>query len=436
MDAQKKGVGSGTAVREWLRGGSFRSVPLVKLLKNSKGLALFMSIAMMTIFLFFLSASLYLTRVDTKITSNLKLATQALEVADAGLQHALALIPAGYDFNKELNCDPSCPLVPKSTFPPGSAFSYTVTARNDPLDGGGATNDTDRTVILASTAEGPAGTLKTVEAYVTRSVNPFTAPSALYINASSATSHDALFFDDDDSVAVIGYDTNAGDILDPWDDTAGPKPSELAIATTSAAVTNALQNELNDWGLLHYILGSGGDPSLGTTANVIDVNQVAEKYINHPGTVKYLDGLVTSSNSATCSTPCQLCTSASPCQLGTSANPQITYIKDSISTSSVLRGHVRGHGVLVVEGRTTIGGNFRFNGLVIHKRSDSTHYFSLENSAWIYGSVLLDAYNGEAKFTIEDYVQVFYSSQALSMVETNWGSILPGPARVFAWQDK
>jgi hypothetical protein len=98
---------------------------------------------------------------------------------------------------------------------------------------------------------------------------------------------------------------------------------------------------------------------------------------------------------------------------------------------------VIGHGVLVVEGRTTIGGNFRFNGLVIHKRTDSSHYISLENSAWIYGSVLVGAdTNGEAKFSVKDYFQGIYSSEALAMVETNWGSIAPGPARVFAWQDK
>ena len=75
------------------------SVFSMRILKDSKGLALFMSIALMTVFLFFLSASLYLTRVETKITSNLKLATQTLEVADAGLHHAMALIPDGYAFN-------------------------------------------------------------------------------------------------------------------------------------------------------------------------------------------------------------------------------------------------------------------------------------------------------------------------------------------------
>jgi hypothetical protein len=412
----------------------------MKILKDTKGLALFMSIVMMTIFLFFLSASLYLTRVDTKITSNLKLSTQALEVADAGIQHALALIPSGYDFDKELNCDPSCPLVPKSAFPSGSAFSYTVTARNDPLDAGGATDDTDSTFILASTAEGPAGTLKTVEAYVRRTVNPFTAPAAVYINATSATPFDSLFFDEDDLLVIDGHDTDPQDILDGLDDTAGSDPTpKFAVATTSAALTSTLQAEWNagNYENLHYFCGEGGDcvtgiPSLGTTSELIDIDQVADKFIQHGSTVT-LNGMISDD---ICSSPCQPCPSATPCELGTSANPQITYIKDPVGISSVLRGHVRGHGVLVVEGRTTIGDNFRFNGLVIHKRTDSSHYISLENSAWIYGSLLIGAYNGEAKFTIEDFVQLFYSSQALSMVQTNWGSIIPGPARVFAWQDK
>jgi len=392
-----------------------------------------MSIAMMTIFLFFLSASLYLTRVDTKITSNLKLATQGLEVADAGLQHALALIPTGYNFDKELNCDPSCPLVPKSAFPSGSAFSYTVTVRNDPLDAGGATNDTDQTVILASTAEGPAGTLKTVEAYVGRSVNPFTASAAVYVNAISAVPADANFLDPNGILYIDGNDFGAGeDILDYNDDTVGPDPTpKFAIATTNAAVTAGLQAEHDPD--MHYLWGAGGDPSLGTTTDLIDIDQVADKFINHNDTVT-LPGLITN---VSCSTPCQPCPISDPCYLGTKENPQITYIKDPVGTSSVLQGHVIGHGVLVVEGRTTIGGNFRFNGLIIHKRTDPSHYISLENSAWIYGSVLVGSdTNGEAKFSIKDYVQGIYSSEALAMVETKWGSIVPGPARVIAWQDK
>ena len=56
---------------------------MIKILKDKKGIALFMSIAVMAVFLFFLSASLYLTQIDSKVTSNFKLAAQALEVAEA-----------------------------------------------------------------------------------------------------------------------------------------------------------------------------------------------------------------------------------------------------------------------------------------------------------------------------------------------------------------
>lgn len=396
-----------------------------------------MAIAMMTIILFFLSASLYLTRVDTKITANLKMATQALEVADAGLQHALALIPVGSDFNGELGCGtPPCTLVPNFSFPTGSGFSYTVTAVNDPGDGGGPTSDTNDTILLASTAGGPAGAKKTVEAYVHRSVIAFTPPAGLYINASSATSYDNEFFDSNDGIHIWGDDINPVNILDPNDDVAGTEASIPGLTTTSDAVTNALINEFSTSTGSHLILGQAANPSISTTSELIDVIQLADGLANHATTVKYLDGLTTSSNAATCSSPCQLCTGASPCNFGTSASPQITYIKDSISSSTLLNGYVRGHGILVVEGRTTIGGNFNFNGLVIHKKSDSTHYISFEDSAWVYGGVLFGSYNGNVKFTVEDYSRIKYSSLAIDMVNNNFSALIPRPARVFAWQDK
>ena len=406
----------------------------MNIIKDNQGLALFMSISMMTIILFFLSASLYLTRVDTKITANLKMATQALEVADAGLQHALALIPVGSDFNGELACGtPPCTLVPNTSFPAGSSFGYTVTAVNDPGDGGGPTSDTNNIILLASTAGGPAGATKTIEAYVRRSVGQFTPPSALYVNASSATSYDSEFFDDDDGVHIFGDDINPVNILNPNDDVAGTEASLPALTTTRDAVTDALVNELSTSTGSHLILGQGNNPSISTTSEMIDVIQLADSLANHVSTVKYLNGLTTD---VSCSTPCQSCPSNNPCNFGTSASPQITYIKDSNSSSTVLNGYVRGHGILVVEGRTTIGGNFNFNGLVIHKKSDSTHYISFEDSAWVYGGVLFGSYNGNVRFTVEDYSRIKYSSLSIDMVNNNYGALFPRPARVFAWQDK
>ena len=120
---------------------------------------------------------------------------------------------------------------------------------------------------------------------------------------------------------------------------------------------------------------------------------------------------------------------------GTSSTPQITYIKDN-ATSTRLRGHVRGYGVLVVEGRTTIGGDFRFKGLVIHKKSDTSHYISFEDRPWVYGGVLFGSTDGNVTFRVEDFSRLFYSSEALAIVDSNWGSLLPRPARIYAWVDK
>ena len=58
----------------------------MKLLKDSQGLALFMVIFMMAFFLLFVTGGLIFSQLELKKASNLKLAVQALETADAGLQ--------------------------------------------------------------------------------------------------------------------------------------------------------------------------------------------------------------------------------------------------------------------------------------------------------------------------------------------------------------
>ncbi len=173
---------------------------------------------------------------------------------------------------------------------------------------------------------------------------------------------------------------------------------------------------------------------MGTTGDFLNINQIANNFFNHAATVKYLNGLATDYTT---------CSWESPCYLGTSSVPQITYIRDTLSTDvTALRGHVSGTGVLVLEGRVTIGGNFRFNGLIVHKRSDSSHYITIEDSALVYGGVLLGSYDendgdGEkARFGVKDNVKLFYSSEALAIVDSNWGSLLPRPTRIFAWVDK
>ncbi|MEE9550032.1 MAG: hypothetical protein V3W08_06500, partial [Candidatus Binatia bacterium] len=128
----------------------------MKTLKSSEGFALFIAILVMAIVMLFIGASMLLSRVDTKITSNFKLGTQALEVADAGLQHAMKMLDPqkGQDFNG-LGCagGPPCELLATVTFPDNSDFSYSVTVENDTLDadeianGGSISADADSIVV-------------------------------------------------------------------------------------------------------------------------------------------------------------------------------------------------------------------------------------------------------------------------------------------------
>jgi len=116
----------------------------MKILKRSEGFALFIAILVVAIVMLFIGASLLLSRVDTKITSNFKLGTQALEVADAGLMHALKVLEPqkGWNFNDSFTCaTPPCDVISNSSFPSAPGFTYSVTVEDDP-------NDPDQSVVL------------------------------------------------------------------------------------------------------------------------------------------------------------------------------------------------------------------------------------------------------------------------------------------------
>ncbi len=416
-------------------------VSLLKTVKGSEGLTLFMVLFVMAFFLLFVTGGLFFARLNLKIASNFKLATQAIEVADAGLQHAMTVIPWIWDFDTQLNCGtPPCPVkdaknLPITNISFGSGFAYSVKARNDQPVDPLANDDTNNIILLTAEANGPSNTKKVVEAYVRRSLVSFTPPAALYINAaSSAPALGSYYFDDDDGIKITGNDTNANTLSNSSDDTAGPKASLPAVATTTASITSALINEYTtsyNGVSMHDVIGSGSEPSITTTAENLDIDTLAQKFYNAPGAVLYLNGYNSSG-----------CTESSPCTLGTSSSPKITYIKDIASSSSNLKSYVTGYGVLVLEGRVTMEGTFKFYGLVLSKRSQSNHYISIEDNSWIYGAVLLGSFDeGDGKgkkvrFRVEDFSRIFYSSAALSMVESNWGSLLPKPPRVFAWLDK
>ncbi len=417
----------------------------VKILKGSHGLALFMVIFVMAFFLLFVTGGLIFSQMELKKSSNLKLATQAVETADAGLQHALAtnVIPWGWNFNGQLNCATApCTILSQTSFPTGSSFNYAVTAKNDNSDSGGATNDTNNIIVLTSTATGPNGAKKTVEAYVKRSLVSFIPPGALYLPASTAT----ITFDAGTGFFITGNDTGYNGLP-----ATNPKPAVLGVATIldannidtagnqfRSALGSSRYNLVQGFG---YSAGPPVDPSVKTTTNVFDINQIALKFYNDSRAVKFLDGL-----NPACPNPLPLPRpSPDPCILGTDSSPQITYIREGLSHTH-LDGNVTGSGVLVSEGTTHIYGDFNFHGLFVvvnlgltggtPSPPDSSYPFSMEINAKIFGVVLRGPTNQPQSFDMQNNAKIYYSSQALTMVNNLCGTCLAQPPRLFAWLDK
>lgn len=394
-----------------------------------------MSIAVMAVFLFFLSASLYLTQIDSKVTSNFKLAAQALEVADAGLHHALALITSGYDFDSQLTAcgTPPCTIVSNFTFPAGSGFTYTVTVQNDQEDianGGSATDDKNNILVLTSTANGPAASKRNVQAYVGRSAIGFNPPAALYALGDTMT---ATF------PAGSGFFITGNDTAYNGSPASSPKSAIHGIATTSQTNADSFTDALTStrYDLVQGKGYSDGPPvvtSVFSTTEILDVSQIALQFKNN-AFLSYLDGLTYTSTD---------CPSSSPCTLGTDASPQITYIKEGANHIH-FDGHVTGSGVLVIEGDAHIYGDFTFHGLIVNIQGDygegfgfpdDTEPFSLKGNAKIFGGVLIGPATGDQRFYMEGNTGIYYSRDALILANSVCGSCLPQPPRISAWLDK
>src|SRR5206468_1946217 len=150
------------------------------ILRNERGLTLAIVLMMMVVLLSITGAGLLFSSLNLKASANLKGGTVALQASDAGIQHALAAIPAGGDFDSLLTggvsgfpCYPASPCNGSSNKPTltGSinAYSYTVVVENDTtVSGETATGDVNKTVILTSTATGSGGSNRKVKAYIGR----------------------------------------------------------------------------------------------------------------------------------------------------------------------------------------------------------------------------------------------------------------------------
>ena len=428
------------------------------LFKNNRGMVLVVLIMMMMILLSITGASLLFSRLNLKTAAAYKTGGTVFQIADAGIAHARAVIPMGGDFDALLQGDVSA--FPCSTPCNGSSnkptltgslagSTYSVVVMDDDDGGSGNTyiDDTNKIVVLISTAKGPNNSQRSVVAYIQKENNN-APPGAVYIPGDIDTQPK---FKTKGSFFITGDDTSYTDNgPDGWADiiSAGPEPSVLGIALGDANLSSKFVSSLDD-AERALVQGEGYDgsttpatPSIAIPSTNIDVAEVANFYRDQISPSAGCPPWCNNGLKWDANTPCD---DSNPCTLGTDSAPQVTYIKQAGKQHAHLSGKVSGAGVLILEGKGHIQGDFEFHGIVISVAPGSLEEggvdpdedvkFSLKKNAKIFGSLILGPNQDKLQFDIKDNARVYYSSQALDMVDSNLGGELFWSIELTGWRE-
>jgi len=368
-------------------------VLMVGILKNNRGTALVVAVFMSSILLTMIGAGLLFSGLGLKTTSSFRVGTNAIQVADAGIQHALVAIPSGTDFTYGSGAT----VLSTTPFPTAlSGYSYEVTATNNSPG-----SPSTATAILTSTAIGPNSGRKIVVAYIGR--------GSYGLGAVALPGSTAAFTETNFSGTSFSINGN---------DNCSAAPAVPGIAVTDAALATEIANDTtSDGGLasnqMSLVSGAGGSPSVVSIQPLSQtVSQLADAYLAHSH-VDLAGGNYSSTGN-----------------WGTSATPQIT----RINGDAQIQGTIEGYGVLIVDGTLGVAGSFTFHGLVIARGDVQVQ---VTGNAGIYGSLLIDnSTTADAGYELDVRGNAAIRYDSCALAAANGWVPLPKAPRLLAWQEK
>lgn len=427
---------------------SQRRLALLTTCSNTTG-AVLIAALLLTVALAALGlAMITTTTLESLSGGNHRGAIEALYIAEAGAERAIAVLRTGVanGWDNELRGPDNVANTSDDgilTFGVSAAFNggnYRVRVTDNDDGDGNLFTDADRTVLITSTGISPRGSTAIIEVKVRRNTL-FDPPAAVTIVGEAETSFTGAAFD------IDGSDYRLSDTTTPT----GTHPAKYGIAVAdvgppgfqadNAAAKTTVLNSLAATQKSHVqgkdYVASPVTPSVGTDTATTDtvvsdfvalVKQVADNVIANPG-------VVAGSTSGTDNT---VTIGSQTYALGSNTTPKITYIDATMAGSAAadFRGTINGSGILVIDGNDLIfRGNLNWNGLVIVNGPDVG--FGLMGggaSKNINGALVVNERDTDRtfnEFLVNGNGKVHYSKEALDLAQT---ALNNQPLRRVSWR--
>jgi Tfp pilus assembly protein PilX len=380
-----------------------RPVPL----DNEHGMALVTTVLLLTVFLSLGAFAIQYSAVDTKIANNHITGTQALNVAESGLAHALRTMNSiGVTnfqtdvvarWNTLFTPNPkSMPNIPQVT------YQVAVAAGADPVNIG----------TITVTALGDSRAKRVIQAKIRRTPG-YDGRGALYLASDtvSPTFNGSAFEIDGNDHNLAGQPVAGGSVLP-------------GISTRNDSVTSAVKGELNN-SQIPSVQGAGYStdplsPSVLTTGgpSVSDLDQIINDVLARPGVQTVNDNQLTGNST-----------------MGTCATPQITHLT---SSSVEFAGNTLGCGILIADGNVKITGSLDFTGWIIVRGETDINAQQQDDTTVLGNATILGSlWTGDLNVRVGGSAIIDYSSQALALADAvaNGGNPIPRPMMITAWSE-